>query len=210
MKRRKRTKPKPKILTLYVETRVCPRDLIHSLSTVLLALWRWWRTPRRLQDMWTRQLCSLHPWDQRSRTGGLGRAGLYLSTLPWEAPKILRAYAALVCWCIHLIIIQGLFDGDSPFFPNGMKIASSAIGDHGARIETSSLAIVELILEKLPAAGSPGEVLFNYLRASFASNTDDLKFYRCAFNIDPTNLGIHQQEMGSIVTSLKKYVFAIF
>lgn len=113
-------------------------------------------------------------------------------------------YTALLGFLMDSIIIQGLFNGNEPLFPNGMEIASSAIGAHGARIRTSPIAIVELILEKLPAVGTPAQVLFSYLQASFASNPDDLKFLRCSFNIDSGNLGPHQKRMSEIATALKK------
>ena len=128
-----------------------------------------------------------------------------MSILPWPASGILCTYARLLYWyLLWTIIIQGLFTGNEPFFPNGMEIVSSAISAHGARIRTSPIAIVELILDKLPALGTPAQVLFSYLQASFASNPDDLEFLRCSFNIDPSNLGPHQERMSEIVTTLKK------
>jgi hypothetical protein len=110
----------------------------------------------------------------------------------------------LLIYLINSVIIQGLYQGGEPFFRSGMKIMPSAISTHGARIGTSPLAIVELILKKLPTTGTPGEVLYKYLQGSFASNLGDIKYVQHAFNIDPNNLELHRRKMSSITAALKK------
>jgi hypothetical protein len=91
-----------------------------------------------------------------------------------------------------------------------MEISSSAVGDHGARINASSLAIVEFVLESLPQLGTPGHVLFTYLQASFTSNPDDLKYFKCPFDIDPGNLEPHEEKKSALAAALKRYVFTVF
>lgn len=98
--------------------------------------------------------------------------------------------------------MQGLRDGEVPLFPNGMRITEHAIGGHGARFNSSSIAIVELILSSLPQAGTPAQVLFTYLQACFTSNPDDLKWFRCTLDVDPDNLKTHQHKIKNIICSL--------
>ena len=84
-----------------------------------------------------------------------------------------------------------------------MQIGTSAIGGHGARFNSSSIAIVELILDTLPKDGTPAQVLFTYLQASFTSNPKDIKHFRCTFNIKSQDLILkHRQKVGTIVKTL--------
>lgn len=85
-----------------------------------------------------------------------------------------------------------------------MVITCNATTAHGTRINSSSLAIVELALEELPTDGSPGAVLHQYLQASFASNSDGLKYLKQTFSVDPDSLENHRQKMSSVVTALKE------
>jgi hypothetical protein len=85
-----------------------------------------------------------------------------------------------------------------------MEISSNATNAHGTRVNTSSLAIVELILDSLPKLGSPARVLFTYLQASFASNPDDIKLVSCPFEIDPKNVESHKKKISRLVAELKK------
>lgn len=87
-----------------------------------------------------------------------------------------------------------------------MEINSSAIGAHGARINTSSIAIVELILDSLPKFGTPARVLFTYLQGSFASNPDEIKYIQCPFEINDVDIVTHQEQMQSIAAELEKSV----
>jgi len=85
-----------------------------------------------------------------------------------------------------------------------MEITSRAIGAHGVRINASPLAIVELILEKLPTVGTPARVMYECLQASYAANPGNLGYFQCTFNIDPVDLEPHKQKMATLITALKK------
>jgi hypothetical protein len=103
-----------------------------------------------------------------------------------------------------LVVLQGLFDGDKPFFPDGMEIAPSAVGGHGARINSASIAIVELILKALPKPGTPAKVLYTYLKGCFLSNPGDIQYFQYGFDVDPKHLENHQKKMGDLVASLER------
>jgi hypothetical protein len=88
-----------------------------------------------------------------------------------------------------------------------MAIASSATGGHGGRIDTRPLVIVEFILDTLPSAGTPAEVIYTFLKAYWASEPEGLKHLRVRFSIGD-NLDAHTKRMTSIVKTLKESVFA--
>ena len=106
--------------------------------------------------------------------------------------------------CLTNSCIQGLFKGLQPFYPDGMAIALGATNTHGSRIGTAPLAIVELVLKQLPEIGTPGTVLFQHLRASFASNPNDLKHIQRTFDLDLSNTTAHKRKMKSVATTLQK------
>jgi hypothetical protein len=85
-----------------------------------------------------------------------------------------------------------------------MEISSNATSPHGTRINTSSVAIVELILDSLPKPGSPARVLFTYLQASFVSNPNDIKLFSRSFEVDPDDQKSHQRKIRTLVTELNK------
>lgn len=84
-----------------------------------------------------------------------------------------------------------------------MVISSKTVGSYGARFDTSSLAIVELILDNLPKIGTPAQVLYVTLQAAFSSDPDAIKFIRCEFDVLPDQLETHQDKMKNIAESLK-------
>ena len=86
-----------------------------------------------------------------------------------------------------------------------MEIASRTTGGHGAQIQTSSITIVELILESLPKIGTPAQVLFVYLQGTFVSNPDQITHTQVAFDIDSGNISTHQREIRKIVTDLRRW-----
>ena len=92
--------------------------------------------------------------------------------------------------------------GGEPFFPDGVQIFGTATGGHGARIGSSSLAIVEFILGTFPQHGTPGQVLFAYLQACFAPNPDHLKHFKCEFDINRNDLAPHQAKLSKPAKSL--------
>src|ERR1700753_98560 len=100
--------------------------------------------------------------------------------------------------------MQGLWQDDSPFFPQGMTIGRTATGTHGRRFNCSSLAIVELILDTLPACGTPAKVLFTSLQASFPLSPTDLKHWSLSFSVNPDDIKSHQDEVEKIVNELNR------
>jgi hypothetical protein len=103
-----------------------------------------------------------------------------------------------------LATLQGLYDGNTPVFPEGMEISRRATGTHGARLNTSPLAIVELFLEHVCPTGTPAHVLHTYLQATFAENPGDLKLFQRKFNIKTANLSRHRRSMEKLVSSLEE------
>lgn len=85
-----------------------------------------------------------------------------------------------------------------------MKIAETATGVHGVRLSNSSIVIVEFILRSIAKEGTPAKVLYTYLQGCFTINPRRLKFIRFKFDIDAENLGPHQDELMSLVQSLKE------
>jgi hypothetical protein len=86
-----------------------------------------------------------------------------------------------------------------------MEITERATSGHGARMDASPLAIIELHLASLPAAGTPARVLKTFLDATFSPNPEDLKFFHQKFDIDGEKaVGRHQAKMKKLVTSLRK------
>ena len=100
---------------------------------------------------------------------------------------------------------QGLFRDGKPVFPQGMEITQRATGGHGAGMNASPLAIIELHLASLPTAGTPARVLHTFLEATFSPNPKDLSFFHQKFDINGEK-GImpHQRKMKKLVSSLKK------
>ncbi|KAF9790747.1 hypothetical protein BJ322DRAFT_1017394 [Thelephora terrestris] len=96
----------------------------------------------------------------------------------------------------------GLYQGDQPFFPEGMLISETAKSGHGTRINSSPLVIFELILDTLYKEGTPAKALHMHMKAAFASNPTDLKLITCAFDIDPEKTKTHQTRMKRLVKGL--------
>ena len=106
------------------------------------------------------------------------------------------------CVPVTLTIVQGLWQGDEPFFPDGMQISETAISGHGARLSSSSLAIVEFILGTLPQQGTPAQVLFTYLQACFTPNPNHLEHFKCELDINRNDLAPHQAKLRKLARSL--------
>ena len=85
-----------------------------------------------------------------------------------------------------------------------MRIAPTAIGDHGARIKNSSTAIVELILDSLPGAGTPAKNLFTYLQGAFVSDLSRVNYFQCPFYIESNGPAIHLERVAAIVSELEQ------
>lgn len=104
---------------------------------------------------------------------------------------------------LTLTCTQGFYKGDKPLFPEGMEISSRAVSGHGSRLNGTSLAIVEFILDTLPDQGTPAQTLFANLQACYTSNPGDLKHFRCVIKIK-SNLDPHRRAVDKIVKKLNR------
>ena len=150
---------------------------------------------------------SLHSRPCRDRPAPSRIVSVPLPSVSWEASEVLCAFSACIYQYVPLVLTttQGLWKEGNPLFSNGMQIGMSAIGNHGAWFNSSSIAIVELILDTLPKDGTPAQVLFTYLQASFTSNPKDIKHLRCTFNLHRKDLiPKHRRKVGTIVKTLNR------
>ena len=138
--------------------------------------------------------------------GGASIVEVPLPRLSWEAQKVHCESPACICPFIPLksTVAQGLTKEGVPFFPDGMEISQNAISGHGARLNGSSLAVVEFILHTLPRKGTPAQVLFSYLEACFTLNPWDLHLFRCFIKADTKHLESHQRKLNALNQKLEK------
>ena len=85
-----------------------------------------------------------------------------------------------------------------------MEINESAISPHGARYNSSSIAVVEFILDTLPKLGTPAWVLYTNLQASFTTKPQDVWHVRCPFNITDNTSTTHQRAIAKILKVLNQ------
>lgn len=85
-----------------------------------------------------------------------------------------------------------------------MEIAETATGGHGARLNSSSLVIVEFIMTSLAKEGTPAKVLYSYLQGFFTKNIRKLKFIRIKFDIDPEDPEPHKKNLSEVVETLNR------
>lgn len=85
-----------------------------------------------------------------------------------------------------------------------MRISETAVASHGARFDSSSVAIVEFILASLPQKGTPSQVLFTLLQSCFTLNPTHLKHFKIEFNLDPSDLASHEKKVANLLKSLNR------
>src|ERR1700723_992091 len=79
---------------------------------------------------------------------------------------------------------QGFFDQQGePLYLNGATILSMAQRTHNARVDTSSLVIIELWLESISKLGTITQVLEAAVEGHFAPTPEKLATHYLTFNI---------------------------
>jgi hypothetical protein len=92
-----------------------------------------------------------------------------------------------------------------PLYPNGTTILSTAQRTHNARVDTSSLVIIELRLESISKLGSITRVLEAAVEGHFAPTPQKLATHFVTFNV-PSVAERHLKNMKKLVKNLEKYV----
>ena len=85
-----------------------------------------------------------------------------------------------------------------------MRIAETATGSHGVRVNNSTLVIVEFIASSLAKDGTPAKVLYAYLQGCFIMNPRHLKFIRFKFDTEAETLEAHQARLIDLVKTLNE------
>lgn len=167
----------------------------------------WWQAAScGVQGLQPDELCRVNSWP----CWDWWRAALCIEVqmpfLSWQMEGIPCMSAVPVsrapCWLYHFK--QGLFDGKTPVFSRGIKITSRAIALHGAQLNVSTLAIVELHLEQVYKNGTPAHALHTLLQGTFLDNPENLQFFGCTFDNKSKSVESQQQNIKTLVSTLKR------
>lgn len=101
---------------------------------------------------------------------------------------------------------QGIYKADgSPLYPEGIQSDIRSMRAHKARVSTAPLAIVELHLESLSSAGSPGHVLDTMMQSQYNFPGALLFVEFIKFNVGTRKQrAAHQRKMANLLARLSK------
>lgn len=101
-------------------------------------------------------------------------------------------------------VFKGFFDPQgNPVHPEGISISSTAQRTHNARVDTSSLVIVELRLSAIPALGTLARVLQAAVEGYFLPTPEKFAAYHETFNVTEFAED-HLKRMEDLVKELRR------